>query len=138
MAYGDNNLTRDDLQCLAEERLKDAKALLQAGCWSGAYYLAGYVIECALKAAIAKKTQKYDFPDKKDVTDSYTHALGKLLTLAGFTEQEVENDTSDWSMIKDWNESCRYRQYSKQEAEDYYNAVADGAKGVFQWLKARW
>ena len=32
----------------------DARALLAAGCWAGAYYLAGYALECALKACILK------------------------------------------------------------------------------------
>ncbi|MEL0589524.1 MAG: hypothetical protein U1V55_07060 [Planktothrix rubescens PR222] len=30
--------------------------------YSGAYYLSGYVIECALKACIAKKTQQLPIP----------------------------------------------------------------------------
>jgi HEPN domain-containing protein len=58
---------RKDLQALSNVRLKEAKALLGAGLWDGAYYLAGYAVECALKACIAKQTQRYEFPDKKRV-----------------------------------------------------------------------
>ena len=36
------------------ERLREARALLGVRCWSGAYYLAGYAIECGLKACIIK------------------------------------------------------------------------------------
>ena len=38
---------------LAEQRLAEAELLLANGFWSGAYYLAGYALECALKAKIA-------------------------------------------------------------------------------------
>ena len=58
-------MNRIDLQKLAEDRIADAAALLNAGRWSAAYYLAGYAVECALKACIAKQTQAGDFPDKR-------------------------------------------------------------------------
>ncbi len=43
-------MNRAELQRLAKDRLLDAKALFAARRWSGAYYLAGYAVECALKA----------------------------------------------------------------------------------------
>ena len=52
--------------------------LLKAGHFSGAYYLAGYSVECALKACIAKQTARYDFPDKSKANDSFVHDLKKL------------------------------------------------------------
>jgi len=79
-------MNRNDFQQLSELRLKEAKALLAAGFSEGAYYLAGYAVECALKACIARKTQEFDFPEKKRVNDSHTHDLGKLLVLAGLSE----------------------------------------------------
>jgi len=48
------------LQKLAEVRLKDAQALLGRKRWSGAYYLSGYVIECALKACLLKHLGESD------------------------------------------------------------------------------
>jgi len=39
--------------------------LLRLGLFDGAYYLAGYAVECALKACIAKGTQRFEFPDKR-------------------------------------------------------------------------
>lgn len=53
------------LQALAEARVADARALLNAKRFDAAYYLAGYAIECALKACIAKRTRRHDFPDKE-------------------------------------------------------------------------
>lgn len=57
-------MNRLDFQRLAELRLSESTALLAAGFPDGAYYLAGYAMECALKACIAKRTREYDFPEK--------------------------------------------------------------------------
>jgi HEPN domain-containing protein len=59
-----NVVKRKDLQALANARLRDAEILLKNRRFDGAYYLAGYAVECAIKACVAKKTQRYDFPDK--------------------------------------------------------------------------
>lgn len=56
-------MNRSDIQILADIRVGEAKALLDLGHWPGAYYLAGYAVECALKACIAKLTKADDFPD---------------------------------------------------------------------------
>jgi len=132
-------LKRSDLQQLAEERLEDARALLQAGCFSGAYYMSGYVVECALKAAIAKQTHRYDFPDKNKTQQSYTHDLSKLLELAGYTEKQIDQATSrNWSVVKDWKETSRYYFKKAPAAQALFQAVDDRKKGVFKWLKAHW
>jgi hypothetical protein len=47
-------MNRNDLQNLSRLREKEAKVLLDNGCFAGAYYLLGYAVECALKACIAK------------------------------------------------------------------------------------
>ena len=64
---------KNDLKGLALTRLREAKVLLANGEYSGAYYLAGYVIECALKACIAKQTQRHEFPDKNRAAKSWGH-----------------------------------------------------------------
>jgi len=75
-------VNRRDLQNIALTRLKEVEVLLENRQYSGAYYLSGYVIECALKACIAKQTRKFDFPDKKTAIESYTHDLEKLVKVA--------------------------------------------------------
>ncbi|WP_348980540.1 HEPN domain-containing protein [Polyangium sp. 15x6] len=40
---------------LAQRRLQEAVVLLKAREWAGSLYLAGYVVECAMKALVAKK-----------------------------------------------------------------------------------
>jgi hypothetical protein len=78
-------MTRTDFQRLTRLRLRDARMLLSAGNGEGAYYLTGLAMECALKAAVARKTKRHDFPpDPKFVRDSvYIHDLNRLLVAAG-------------------------------------------------------
>src|SRR5205807_5441492 len=57
-------MNRADFHKLTEIRMREAKVLLDRKCDEGAYYLAGYAVECALKACIAKKTLAHDFPPK--------------------------------------------------------------------------
>jgi len=76
-------MNRTDLRNLSALRAKEARVLLDNDCYDGAYYLIGYAVECALKACIAKRTQRYDFPDKRTVNESFTHNLEKLVQVIG-------------------------------------------------------
>jgi HEPN domain-containing protein len=136
---------RTDLQQLSELRLREAQALLAVGLADGAYYLAGYAIECALKACIAKRTREHDFPDKKLVGDSYTHDLKRLFRLA-----ELEGDfdvemslnpaqETNWTIVLSWSEDSRYeRRRSVLETIDLLNAIEDETRGLLPWLRQRW
>ncbi len=53
-------MNRSDFRRLTEERVADAEILLANGRFNCAYYVAGYAVECALKACIAKRTQDGD------------------------------------------------------------------------------
>jgi HEPN domain-containing protein len=136
-------LNRQDLKNLALTRLKEVEVLLKNRQYSGAYYLSGYVIECALKACIAKQTHKFDFPDKKTVMDSYTHDLEKLVKVAKLDTQlkSLLNDTDfsiRWSTVKDWSEESRYEKHDRQKALDIYSAITHPSHGVLQWLQQHW
>jgi HEPN domain-containing protein len=67
---------------LAESRLAEARLLFAGGFPSGASYLAGYAIECALKAVIAEDFRASEIPELKYVRDVHTHDLSALLRLA--------------------------------------------------------
>ncbi|NER38125.1 MAG: HEPN domain-containing protein [Oscillatoria sp. SIO1A7] len=137
-------LNRSQLQKLALIRLKEAKVLLDNDLYSGAYYLSGYVIECALKACIAKRTREFDFPDKKTVLDSYSHDLEKLVKTARIEvllKEHLENEPEfekNWSCVKDWSEESRYKEYNPEKANDIYLAVNDTNYGVLQWVQQYW
>jgi HEPN domain-containing protein len=72
-------MNRDDFKHIAQIRFKEANTLFHNDNYDGACYLAGYVIECALKAYIAKKTKKYDFRDKRTVVHLDVLCDGKTL-----------------------------------------------------------
>ena len=136
-------MNRQDLQNLALTRLKEVEVLLNNHQYSGAYYLSGYVIECALKACIAKQTKKFEFPDKKTVMDSYTHDLEKLVKVAKLDTQlkSLLNDTNfslRWLEVRDWSEESRYQTHNRQKALDIYSAITDPNHGVLQWLQQHW
>lgn len=137
-------MNRRDFQDLARIRAGEARALLAAGHYAGAYYLTGYVVECALKACIAKTIRRHDFPDRKLANDSYTHDLDRLSRLSGLRpqlDQDMQTDAqlrTNWGATLGWTEQSRYEQHSQAEAEELFAAVMDRGYGVFQWLKQYW
>ncbi|MBZ0252339.1 MAG: HEPN domain-containing protein [Candidatus Methylomirabilis sp.] len=140
-------MKRDELQRLAQERLKDAEALIGVGRFDGAYYLAGYAVECALKAAIAKRFRRHEVPTKALVDKFYQHDLGGLLRLAdeengGTLQRELEARLQlrlHWNTVKQWKPERRYSLgVSEAEARDFLRAVAARGDGVLAWLKRRW
>jgi HEPN domain-containing protein len=138
-------VNRDDFQKLAIERLADAKALLTLKRWAGAYYLAGYAVECGLKSCVIADLMKTDlFPAKRFSEQCWTHDLEQLLSLAGL-EAELNNAMNadadlrkNWDTINDWSEASRYVRKTKVDAEELYEAIADRKHGVLSWIKARW
>jgi HEPN domain-containing protein len=137
-------LKRQDLRELALPRLKEAQVLFANGCWSGAYYLAGYAVECALKACIAKTTERHEFPDKERVNRSYTHKLNQLLQVADLdgplreAEQKQPQLALSWLSVKQWSAEARYERRSESDAEALLKAVQDRKDGVLPWLKKHW
>lgn len=136
-------LTRRDFQVLADLRAKEAGILVKGRKEQGAYYLGGYAVECALKACIAKKTKRHQFPpDREYVGKVYSHNLTGLLKEAGLEkqlEQDMKNSRKlarNWVVVKGWNESARYLS-SGLKGKDLYTAVTD-ADGVLLWIKQRW
>lgn len=137
-------MNRIDLQSIAEERAKDAEALLNASQWSGAYYLAGYAVECGLKACIARQIAQHEFPDKELALRCFTHKIEKLVEVANL--QAVRgNDVAansargtSWLVVKDWDETARYRLWSESAAVDLVNAVVNPLNGVLPWIRGHW
>jgi hypothetical protein len=134
-------MNRADLQRLAEMRLTEARSLLVAGGPSGAYYLAGYAVECGLKSCIAKQVRQFDFPDRRLAQAAHTHDLVELRGLAGLGENVVVMPPSvkpRWLVAKDWSEVSRYEVHSSTVARSLVDAVGDPSDGVLEWLKQHW
>jgi HEPN domain-containing protein len=137
------------LQDLAKARLKDARALLGRKRWAAAYYLTGYVIECALKSCVLRYLDATGiiFTDRdylKKLGDCWTHDLVKLVNLAGldadFGAARGANQTLDhhWTVTKDWKETSRYEEKTEAEAKLLYEAVTHDPDGVFRWIQSHW
>ena len=143
-------MNRDDFQKPAVIRLKEARVLLAAELPDGAYYLAGYAVECALKACIAKRTQQHDFPDKKLVDKSYSHDVEKLLDAAGLSDllkKEIAGNEElalDWEAVREWSEQSRYDLFSGTPlgglvtAQLLIEAVESEKGGVLRWIRQSW
>lgn len=138
-------MNKTDLESLVEIRLSEAASLLSSKNFPGAYYLAGYALECALKACIAKQVQQHDFPNKKLAEESYSHDLQKLLGVAGLKQELSKKEKEDdefrlnWAVAKDWSELARYdRHIEETRANDLYYAITDKNFGVLAWLKTYW
>jgi len=138
-------MNRSDLQKLANTRVREAKALFAAGEYSGAYYLAGYAVECALKACFAKGVQRFDFPDKGRSDKVFNHDFKALASLA-----KVRDDldatikinpafASCWSTVNQWSEESRYSLVlTRGDAEEILDAIMRRKDGVLPWIKQRW
>lgn len=139
-------MKRKDFQKLTDTRLKDADALLKSKRYAAAYYICGYIIECALKACIAKQTKKFDFPPKPNhVKKLYTHKIEYLLGAAGLRkdfEKDKKNDKQlnlFWNTVKDWSEDSRYEsRIDEKKARDLFIAVSDDKNGILTWIKKHW
>jgi HEPN domain-containing protein len=136
-------MTRKDFQRLTRLRLNDARTLLKNGNNEGAYYLTGLAVECALKAAIARRTQRHEFPPKPTIVRGiYDHDLNKLLVVAGL-ETALEAATTNnaelkqnWGLVKDWTVESRY--LAAGLSADVLYRAATGRNGVLGWLRQHW
>jgi HEPN domain-containing protein len=138
-------LNRRDLQHISKIRREEAITLLKPGHYAGAYYLAGYSIECAIKACIAKQIKCFEFPDKDLANKAWSHDLGNLIGIAGLArllqaDMKVNRNLEiNWAIVKDWNESSRYEiSITKSQASDYFSACFDKIDGIYYWIKKRW
>jgi len=138
-------LNRDALRKLADSRLEEARILLENKQWTGAYYMTGLRLECALKSSLAGAVKEFDFPDKDFVNAMYVHKLEKLFRLnAGLwsaLQTDMTNDTKlsiNWSIAKDWDDSKRYDTVEELQARGLYDAASEPGSGVMNWIRGRW
>jgi HEPN domain-containing protein len=130
----------------AEAWVIDAKALLDAARWHAAYYLAGYAVECGLKACILAHIENTGiiFHDKKFAERCFTHDIEALVKAAnleiirGLDIASSPDLALNWQVVKDWNVDIRYEERSEREARELYEAITHSAHGVLPWIKARW
>lgn len=139
-------LTRTDLQQLADVRLTEANALLAAGLWDGAYYLAGYAVECALKACIMAYVERTGviFEDRKFSEKCWTHDPKVLVELAELEDARKATAAADpqfnrcWLIVRVWKETSRYARTPEAQAREFVEAINHPAHGVLTWIRRHW
>ena len=137
-------MKKADFEELSGVRLEEALALLDDGHWDGACYLAGYAVECALKACICKRSGEYDFPPKDTNKTHYTHNLVELIQTAGLKnalamQSGLDADfAQNWITVRDWGEQSRYKRWPETAARALLVAITEPLHGVLAWVKLSW
>ncbi|MBV9848164.1 MAG: HEPN domain-containing protein [Armatimonadetes bacterium] len=105
-------IRRAELRAVARERLRDAAALLRAGRYDAAVYMAGYVVELALKERMCRTLRWSGFPETRGEFQDYqsfrTHSLEVLLSLTGIEDRIRRRYLAEWTAVSDWNPEMRY------------------------------
>jgi HEPN domain-containing protein len=123
--------------------MAEAGALLAAGLWDGAYYLAGYAVECALKACIMAHVERTGaiFEDRKFSEKCWTHDFEALLDLAKLTPARDAQAAADpqfklnWETAEGWKETTRYTRNGEADARALLAAIGEATHGVLTWIK---
>ena len=102
-------------------------------------------VECALKACIAKRTRKHDFPDRKLAQDAWVHDLEKLARTAGLWTRlgkEIQSNKAlalNWATVNDWSEASRYElDVTETMAKNLIASIESKRDGILPWIKKRW
>ena len=144
------------LQQLTQQRLDEADDLIRIGRIDAAFYLAGYSVEMALKAAICRTLDQPDFykPDRtlkgsrlvqdKVFREFKTHNYSDLLVLSGLSNKLDDARKTDftldsaWKLIErlKWSENDRYEigRVTPTEALNFVDAV----KLLTTWISNYW
>jgi len=113
---------------LSNQRLADAEVLLASRKrrYNGAVYLAGYSIECALKAAICVQKNLTQLPEEYKI-----HDFNELLAATGSILPSPL--VRKFEIINTWSVNIRYqtRAWNAQEARE----LIDSVKEVKGWLE---
>jgi HEPN domain-containing protein len=132
---------------MAGERVRDAAALLKLRRWSAAYYLAGYAVECGLKACVVAYVKRHIeviFRERRFSEKCWTHDFEELLKVAQLMAQRDADAAANptlhlnWQVVKNWSETARYERKTRVEGEGLYRAVTDPASGVLPWIRNHW
>ncbi len=139
-------MNRTDLQLLANDRVEDARVLLDNARWPAAYYLLGYAIETALKSCILRFVDETGviFTDKRFAEKCWTHRIEDLIKQANLEPVRGQDIAANpirggfWGVVESWTELSRYEQKTEPEARQLYEAVTHDPDGVFRWIQQHW
>jgi HEPN domain-containing protein len=142
-------MNHKDFRKLADMRLDEARSLATAKKWNGAYYLAGYSVECAVKSCIAKSIRAGVIPERNFEKNFYSHDLNSLAKFAGLISNDIlltgpnfvgqaRTLELNWSIAKTWKETARYATWPRKQAIELIRAIEEPKDGVMEWLQQHW
>jgi HEPN domain-containing protein len=129
----------------SRHRLDDARALFNGVRWRGSMYLAGYAIECLLKAKLMRMFGCHTLSDLEDElrrrnvlpanATVFSHQLEPLMGLAQ-SLQRLKHDRELWAvfnMVNRWVPAWRYSPdlSNKDDAGDFLEAVEQ----LLKWIE---
>jgi hypothetical protein len=129
----------------AAKRLADARALLSKGAahTGGAMYLAGYALECRIKAKAMERHRCATLPElrtKLRLADDriFSHKLEQLIvdllhtrTLERLVAARASSRPA-WLLANTWSPQWRYDNVNKDEKKA--REFVDGVEVVYKWL----
>jgi HEPN domain-containing protein len=144
---GVDGVNRADWRKLAEERVRDAKVLLDGGQWAAAYDLAGYAIECGLKSCVlayVEKNADIIYREKRYSENCWTHDIGALVKASGLDVIRLAEANANpafgvnWGHVQKWSETMRYQFAPESDAKRLYDAITHHVDGVLPWIRNHW
>jgi hypothetical protein len=131
-----------DIRKSGLKRLSDAEALLENKTphGQGAKYLAGYAVECKLKAIAMEIYGCWKLEDlaKKleiDDRDIFSHGLEALATILPIYDRLRKSHVwKDFAKVNEWRPSWRYSQ--QEIPNEKAKVFVDAVKRVRNWLEA--
>jgi HEPN domain-containing protein len=130
-------ITSRDFQRAAAQRLTAAEVLLRARLTLDAQYLAGYTVECSLKALLIRLTSREDRPRllAKITAGARWHLpdelRGELKTLGVVLPLELAKRMRKFR----WNTSLRYESGRGDTGET--TAVLKTARAIYEWVEGQ-
>ena len=109
--------------------------------------LAGYAVECGLKACIVNRVTAAAgiiFEDRKFSDKCWTHSIDELVKLAGLEATRKSDSAANpafdgnWTIVQKWSEQARYQTTARNDAQNLLDAITDPLNGVMQWIRVRW
>lgn len=122
----------------ADQRLEDAAFLLEAQRTTAAVYLAGYGVECVLKALILERAGK---TRAKEVLDQFRGSGAHNYDWLRFMYHQYggstlpKNVTEAFVQVENWGTDLRYKPGTIPEEDA--DAFLTSARRIWQWADGR-
>lgn len=145
-------MARDSFQGVTEQakasrhRRQDAQILHDGGRWRGSMYVAGYAIECLLKAKLMKQYGCFRLQDLEDElrrrglmserATVYTHELERLLAWTqsmGRLQQNIRLWRT-FNLVNRWLPAWRYD--ADVSNRDDSHAFLEAVDTILQWIQS--